>query len=49
MTPLISLSKELDALELYIDLESLRFKHAIKIDIRYSEDMDTMAIMHDNR
>ena len=44
MTPLISLSKELDALVLYMDLESLRFKHAIKIDIQYAEEMDTMAI-----
>ena len=44
MSPLISLSKELEALALYIELEALRFEDTFEYDIRYSNELDTLSI-----
>ncbi len=44
ISPLISLEQELDALRLYIELESLRFQHHFDYRIDYPEDMDLAAI-----
>jgi sensor histidine kinase YesM len=42
--PLVSLAQELDALRLYIELESLRFQHSFNYQIVASEDLDTLSI-----
>lgn len=44
MSPAISLEKELEALALYIQLESLRFEHSFDHKISYSKDLDTLSI-----
>ena len=44
MYTLISLEKELEALDLYIELEALRFEHSFEHEIRYSNDLDTLSI-----
>lgn len=40
----ISLEQELDALRLYIELESLRFQHQFNYEIRIEADLDTTSI-----
>ncbi len=40
----ISLEKELNALTLYIELESLRFEHTFTYEILYADDLDTLSI-----
>jgi len=44
LSPLISLEQELDALKLYIELESLRFQHQFVYRIEFPEDMDLASI-----
>lgn len=44
IAPLISLEQELDALRLYIELESLRFQHRFDYSLDYSADLDTTFI-----
>ncbi|MEO5583659.1 MAG: histidine kinase [Saprospiraceae bacterium] len=42
--PLITLTQELDALKLYIDLESLRFNHRFEYFTKLSEELDIASI-----
>jgi LytS/YehU family sensor histidine kinase len=42
--PLISIGQELDALKLYIELESLRFENKFKFEVNLSDDLDTTSI-----
>jgi LytS/YehU family sensor histidine kinase len=42
--PLITLESELDALQLYLDLESLRFNHHFKFKISIAPELDTFVL-----
>ncbi|MEP7323183.1 MAG: histidine kinase [Saprospiraceae bacterium] len=42
--PLITLAQELDALKLYIDLESLRFNHRFEYHVTLSDELDSASI-----
>lgn len=42
--PLINLQEEIEASTLYIDIESLRFKHSFEFKLSISDDIDTASI-----